>query len=121
MKLENVKEKRVFITLDREREIRFNLGAAATYEETFKEDFFSAIDRLQQGKSLPFVRNLLYVGLKAEDKTLTIEQVEKLVPLRKFIEVKNKIIEALNVSLTAPEDAIETNMVGSLGPAGKKS
>lgn len=121
MKLENIREKKVYIELDKKREIRFDLNALAEFEETSGKDFFSALEALSQKKSLFALKIFLYSALKSEDDALTLKQVGSLIKIKQLKEVKSKVIEAINASLTDQEDEIKTNSTCSLGPAGKKS
>jgi hypothetical protein len=121
MKLENVKEKRVFIKLDKKRELVFDLNALATLEKKYKKDFFATIEEFQDKNSVVALKALLYCSLKHEDKKLTLKQTGKLVKLINLTKVKQKVIEAINASMVDPEDAIkESESTASLGPAGKK-
>lgn len=102
MPLENIKHKKVYIELDKQREIKFNMNALATLEQSYGS-FKKAMEALQDS-SIVAMRALLQAGLRHEDKSLTLEQVGDLVDMGNIGNVTEKIMEAFKVSLPAQAD-----------------
>lgn len=123
MKLENIREKKVYIELDKKREIRFDLNAMAELEEIYG-DLPSAMEALHKKMSVKAMRALLYAGLKHEDETLTLQQVGSMVKMSDLSRITEKITEAFKADTPDMEDVeslTKSNSNVSLGPAGKKS
>jgi len=123
MKLENVREKKVYIELDKKREIKFDLNAMAELEEIYG-DLPSAMEALNKKMSVKAMRALLYSGLKHEDEALTLQQVGSMVKMSDLSIVTEKITEAFKADTPDIEDTdglVKSNSNVSLGPAGKKS
>jgi hypothetical protein len=109
MALSNIRRRKVYIDLDKKREIIFSLNAIAEIEELYK-DFDATVDEAQEGSFLA-LKVLLYVGIKQEDKDLTPEQADLIInPIDKNI-LKLKIMEALENDFPSIKDIkkIETD------------
>ena len=121
MPLENIREKKVYIELDKKREIRFDMNALAELEEIYGS-FDKAMAALKNS-SIKAMRALLYSGLKHEDKKLTIEQVGAMVDMASLSSVTMKITEAFQRNLPEPEELegspVQSNDGFIPGPAAK--
>ena len=102
MPLENIKPKKVYIELDKQREIKFNMNALATLEQSYGS-FKKAMEALQDS-SIVAMRALLHAGLRHEDKSLTVDQVGELVDMGNIGDVTGKIMEAFQSALPAQSD-----------------
>lgn len=83
----------VMIELDKPRRIRFDTNALCEVEEYLKKPL-SSID-YQKELGIKELRLLLWIGLKHEDKTLTLQKVGELMDLADYGEIGAKIAEAL--------------------------
>jgi hypothetical protein len=62
------------ITLDRERHLRLNMNAMAEFEERVGESVVTIFAEGESKIGIKVIRALLWVGLKHEDRSLTIEK-----------------------------------------------
>lgn len=85
--------KKVVITLDKERSIRFTLNSFRLLEK----EFGIKIENLGDSINMETIQALLYVGLRHEDKSLTFEEVGDLVDFGNMAEVNEKLSEAFLV------------------------
>jgi hypothetical protein len=94
--MNNVREKGVKITLDKERTMLFDLNALCELEEAFGtiEEAFKALEKM----SMKAIRKLLYAALVHEDESLTEKQVGQLIDISNIQEVAVKIQEAFQAS-----------------------
>jgi hypothetical protein len=95
--LDNVKQKGVKISLDKDRILEYDFNAFVELEEKFGT-IQGAMEQLQDGK-LKNVRTILWAGLIEEDETLTEKEVGKMIHLDKIQELAEKINEALSKAL----------------------
>lgn len=85
-----MKKKLVQITLDKERNLYFNLNSFRILEK----EFDIQLDKLGENISLETIQALLYVGLRHEDKTLTFEEVGDMVDFGNMADVNEKLTKA---------------------------
>jgi hypothetical protein len=98
----------VTVMLDKERHLRFDLNALVDIEEgTGKSlaDVFSAGNRIP----LKDFRTVLWAGLKAEDPSLTQEQVGALVGAENFTELNDSVDRAFSASQPEPTEGEPKN------------
>lgn len=77
------------VMLDRERRLRYPFGVLREMREKFGE---AALTGGMKDENLP---EMLLLGLKHEDPTLTVEQVESMVDLENLKEVVQAMTKAL--------------------------
>lgn len=85
-----MKKKLVQITLDKERNLYFNLNSFRILEK----EFGIQLEKLGENISLETIQALLYVGLRHEDKTLTFEEVGEMVDFGNMADVNEKLTKA---------------------------
>lgn len=85
-----MKKKLVQITLDKERNLYFNLNSFRILEK----EFGIQLDKLGENIGLETIQALLYVGLRHEDKTLTFEEVGDMVDFGNMADVNEKLTKA---------------------------
>lgn len=98
--LDNVREKRVAITLDRERYVKFGFEAFSLLEEKFGT-LELAMKALDDGK-MATLKVLLWAGLQddlEEDEVLTEKQVGKMLDLDMLSTVVDTVTAAINLAL----------------------
>lgn len=100
MSVQDIKIKKIPITLDKPRNLVFDLNAFCELEDRFG-DINAAFQALENG-SVKAIRTLLWVGLIHEDENLTEKQVGKLVTFDNVQEIAEKINQAMSKSL--PEE-----------------
>lgn len=93
------------IILDKPRRLRFDINAMATFEELTGLNLLkeSARRRIEKDMSVAQFRAFLYACLIHEDKTLTLEQVGRLITTENMQEILNKIGEAKQAAAPEPE------------------
>lgn len=89
----NSKRGKVKITLDKVRNLYFNLNALVSLEEQGVD-----ISKLNEGIKMAQVRGILWAGLIHEDADLTIDQVGEMVDFDNIEEVSTAISAAFNSS-----------------------
>jgi hypothetical protein len=94
--MNNVREKGVKITLDKERTLLFDLNALCELEEAFGtiDEAFKKLEKI----SMKGIRKLLHAALIHEDESLTEKEVGRLIDLNNIKYVAEKIQEAFNAS-----------------------
>jgi uncharacterized protein with ATP-grasp and redox domains len=97
--------KSVKITLDREREMRFDLNAMTLYEEVTGKSSFE----IGNNMSATTVRAILYASLKDDDPNLTLKDVGNLISTKNLSKVTEKLTELLNASFGQAEEQAEGN------------
>ncbi len=88
----------VKITLDRERTIRFDLNAMASFEEATGKNILNGTFS-GSGMSARDIRAMLWACLLHEDSTLTLEQVGALITVENMTDVAARLTEAFEVSM----------------------
>lgn len=109
--LENIKEQKVKIGLDRVRYVKFGFNAFALLEEKFG-DLEKAMEAFSQGK-MKNVLTLLWAGLQddlAEGEVLTEEQLGKMLNLNQLKEIGEAIAKALQYALPDSEEGNQKNV-----------
>ena len=101
MALENVREKKVFIKLDKVREIRFTFAALAELEEIYM-NFTLAYREFYKG-SIVALGSLLHVGLRHKED-LSLQQTAELLKLTTGEELIIKIHEAIRADFPDIKD-----------------
>jgi hypothetical protein len=91
--LRDIRTKLIPIQLDKERHLKFDLNSFAELEELYG-NINTAFEAMQKG-SIKAIRAMLWCGLIHEDKSLTLEQVGKMVHLGNMNEVMNAITQAI--------------------------
>jgi hypothetical protein len=100
-----VKRPPIYITLDKERQLKYTLNSFA-----LMEDRYNSVDdalKAMEGGSVKAVRFMLWVGLIHEDKTLTEEQVGDMIELSDIEDIAQKMNEVMTVDL--PDKGAATN------------
>ncbi|MHB1652339.1 MAG: hypothetical protein ACYCVD_07655 [Desulfitobacteriaceae bacterium] len=100
MPTNDVIPKRVPINLDKKRHLVYDLNALSALEETYGA-VDQAFSEVQKG-SAKAIRALLWAGLVSEDPELTLVKAGMLVGLAGLASVSNKILEAVEAALPAP-------------------
>jgi len=103
MGLNNIREKKIFVELDKKRELRFDLNAMAELEEIYG-DFQETMDTLNKKISIKAMRALLYAGLKHEDESLTLKKVGSMVKMSDLAMLTQKITEAFVADMPDQKD-----------------
>jgi len=103
MGLNNVREKKIFVELDKKRELRFDLNAMAELEEIYG-DFQETMEALNKKLSIKAMRALLYAGLKHEDEGLTLKKVGSMVKMSDLAMLTQKITEAFKADMPEEKD-----------------
>ena len=85
-----------------EHTLWYSLNAMADLEEEYGT-VEKAFEALSAG-SMKAVRFLLWAGLQHEDKPLTVQQVGNLIDLELMADLKEKMGDAFENSMPAPED-----------------
>lgn len=96
----------VKITLDKERNIVFDLNALCELEDKYG-DIGQALTVLSPQEGMPKmkdIRYMFYLGLKSEDEELTEERVGKLITLNNIYTVVDVIGKAMSDSLPEPSE-----------------
>jgi hypothetical protein len=95
----------ILITLDKPRRLRFDVNAMATFEELTGLNLLkeSARNQIEKDISVKQFRAFLYACLVHEDKTLTLEQVGRLITTDNMQEILDKIGEAKKAAAPEPE------------------
>lgn len=92
----NVKDKGVKITLDKERTMLFDLNALCELEDSY-DSVFDAFEDIQKMK-MKSIRSILHASLAHEDDSLTLKDVGKLVNTNNVHFIVEKLTQALNES-----------------------
>ncbi|WP_044895964.1 hypothetical protein [Bacillus alveayuensis] len=103
--MNNVRDKGVKITLDKERTMKFDLNALCELEEAFGtlEEAFKSLEKM----SMKAIRKLLHASLVHEDESLTEKQVGQLIDINNIQYVAQKIQEAFQESSPKAEENTE--------------
>lgn len=91
--MSNTKRGKVKITLDKERNIYFDLNALVRLEELGVD-----VATLGNGVKMSQIRAILFAGLMHEDKELTLEEVGALVTMENMSEVSEAIGKAMQAN-----------------------
>ncbi len=94
--IKDIKIEPVKIVLDKERHLIYTLDAIAKVEGYY-DTFGEAIDKALRG-SISALIVLLWAGLSAEDETLTVEQIGKMLYLKDRERVQEAVLKALKLS-----------------------
>lgn len=106
--LQDVKSKEVKIKLgDKERILAIDFNCFAELEEQYG-DIQTAMEALQKG-SIKAIRAFVYAALVADDETLTIKKVGKMLNMNCMEELSVALNEALGEALPQAEDEKEKN------------
>lgn len=105
MKASELKNKGIKITIgNKGYELKFDMNTFCELEEVYG-DINQAFEDLQNRK-LKAIRALIYSAIKAEDETVTLKEVGKMLTLSDIEKLGIAINEALNIAM--PE--VEENM-----------
>lgn len=105
MKASELKNKGIKITIgNKGYELKFDMNTFCELEEIYG-DINQAFEDLQNRK-LKAIRALIYSAIKAEDETVTLREVGKMLTLNDMEKLGTAINEALNIAM--PE--VEENM-----------
>lgn len=105
MKASELKNKGIKITIgNKGYELKFDMNTFCELEEVYG-DINQAFEDLQNRK-LKAIRALIYSAIKAEDETVTLREVGKMLTLNDMEKLGTAINEALNIAM--PE--VEENM-----------
>ena len=113
--LDNVKEKRVAITLDKPRYIKFGFEAFALLEEKFGT-LEQAMSALEEGK-LNTLKTILWAGLQdglEEDEVLTEKQVGKMLEIDMLSMIVAAITSAINQAMPQEQEKEKKNPKNAL-------
>jgi hypothetical protein len=91
--------KYINIELDKPRRLLYTLGAMAEYERITGKNF---LDLPTEKITATLLLNVLYVGLKHEDKSLTVEEVGAMITVENLSAIKTKIAEAASSNNPEP-------------------
>jgi hypothetical protein len=93
----NVKVKKIPVTLDKERNLVFDLNAFCELEDRFgsTKEAFAALD----SGSMKAIRTMLWAGLVHEDESLTEKQVGSMISMNNIGDIANKIAEAMSEAM----------------------
>jgi len=97
----NVIQKPIPITLDKERTLVYDFNAFIDLEDIY-DDVSVVFDKLQKF-NLRATRDMLWAGLRHEDESLTPRQVGKWLNLDNVQEIAAKVMEAVEGHLPEPE------------------
>lgn len=113
-----IKDKKVFIELDKKRQVRFDLNAYAELEIKYGS-VAEAMAKLQEG-SIRSIRSLLWAGLihecideKTEEYTLTEKQVGAMISIEDLDKVTEAITAAMTETMPDEQDADEASNEGN--------
>lgn len=97
----------ILITLDKPRHLRFDINAMVTFEELTGLNLLkeSALRQIEKNMSVAQFRSFLFACLVHEDKTLTLEQVGRLINTENMQEILDKIAQAQQAAAPEPEVA----------------
>lgn len=109
--VKEVKVKKVKVTLDKERHLKYDLNAFAELEEHFGS-VEKAMDAMKDG-SVKALRVLLWAGLVHEDESITVKQVGSWIDFNTLLNITDKVNEAIADSLPASEE-VEGGVEGNL-------
>lgn len=105
MKASELKNKGIKITIgNKDYELKFDMNTFCELEEIYG-DISQAFEDLQNRK-LKAIRALIYSAIKAEDESVTLREVGKMLTLSDMEKLGTAINEALNIAM--PE--VEENM-----------
>lgn len=105
MKASEIKNKGIKITIEnKDYELKFYMNTFCELEEIYG-DINQAFEDLQNRK-LKAIRALIYSAIKAEDESVTLREVGKMLTLSDMEKLGTAINEALNIAM--PE--VEENM-----------
>ena len=105
MKASELKNKGIKITIgNKEYELKFDMNTFCELEDIYG-DINQAFEDLQNRK-IKAIRALIYSAIKAEDESVTLKEVGKMITLNDMERLGTAINEALNVAM--PE--VEENM-----------
>jgi len=96
----NVIQKPIPITLDKDRTLLYDFNAFIDLEDLY-EDVSVVFDKLQKF-NLRATRDMLWAGLRHEDESLTPRQVGKWLNLDNVQEIAAKVMEAMDNHLPEP-------------------
>lgn len=92
-----VKREKVFIELDKQRELKYTLNSFAEMEDKYGT-VDDALKEMEKG-SIKAVRFMLWAGLIHEDDELTEKQVGKLVELQDLESLSSKMNDVMTTDL----------------------
>lgn len=98
-----MKRKQTFIELDKERELIYDLNSFAELEERYGT-VDDALGQMEKG-SIKAIRCVLWVGLIAEDETLTEKQVGRMITIQDLERLSETMNEAMTNDL--PDRTVE--------------
>lgn len=104
-----VKRSPVFISLDKDRQLKYTLNAFAEMEERYGS-VDEAVKAMEKG-SIKAIRFMLWAGLIHEDKSLTEEQVGDLIDIADMQEIADKMNLTMSGDLPQREEASDPNVV----------
>lgn len=105
MKASELKNKGIKINIgNKDYELKFDMNTFCELEEVYG-DINQAFEDLQNRK-IKAIRALIYSAIKAEDESVTLKEVGKMLTLNDMEKLGTAINEALNVAM--PE--VEENM-----------
>lgn len=99
------------IQLDRPRKMVLDLNAWCAVEEALGVSFLGGGAAAIDFASFRSLRAFMWAALRREDPTLTLEAVGDLIDAAGIETVSNKLAEAINAALPAPD--AEGNALGS--------
>lgn len=85
-----MKKKMVKITLDKERNLYFNLNSLEIIEELTGK----SIDKITENMNMKSLKAIVYAGLVHEDKSLTVEAVGEMIGFDDISRVSEAIGQA---------------------------
>lgn len=85
-----MEKKMVKITLDKERNLYFNLNSLEIIEELTGK----SIDKITENMNMKSLKAIVYAGLVHEDKSLTVEAVGEMIGFNDISRVSEAIGEA---------------------------
>jgi hypothetical protein len=122
-KAQNVSEEKIFLNLDRKRELKVNLYAMIEYEKLSGETFLDGVEKLLQNikkPSMVLINRLLYCCLKHDDPELTEEKTSRLFGMKELSEIKSSLVAGIKNGLPDSEDTEDINKEKGMIP-GKAS
>lgn len=98
MKASELKNKGIKITIgDRNYELKFDMNTFCELEEIYG-DIDKAFDDLQNRK-VKAIRALIYSAIKAEDESVTLKEVGRMLTINDMERLGTAINEALNMAM----------------------